>query len=85
VVRRAGTRSGQVGGREKERLGKNRNKTLVDLNKQDELAQTDRKHTYKYPEDKWGRWATPAGETDQGVADTKNLTINLQHIFMPIF
>jgi hypothetical protein len=34
---------------------------LVDLNKQNELAQTDRKHRYKYPGDKWGTWATPGG------------------------
>jgi hypothetical protein len=34
-------------------------KTLIGLNKQDKLAQTNRKHRYKYPGDKWGRWATP--------------------------
>ena len=51
-------------------------KLLVDLNKQDKLAHADRKRRYKYPGDKWGRWATPVrgvetstrtGETDQGV------------------
>jgi hypothetical protein len=38
---------------------------LVALNKQDKLAQTDRKSRYTYPEDKWGRWVTPGGGGDK--------------------
>ena len=39
--------------------------TAGKLDKQDELAQTDRKHKYKYPEDKCGRWATLGGGGDK--------------------
>ena len=39
--------------------------TLVSLTNKNKLAQTDRKHRYKYPENKWGRWATPRGGGDK--------------------
>jgi hypothetical protein len=72
VVRRAGTGSGQARVKNQE-VEKKRGweKTGADrtnvgkLDKQDELAQTVRKHRYKYPENKWGRWATPRGGGDK--------------------
>jgi hypothetical protein len=53
------------GGREKERLEKIRadRTNAGKLDKQDELTQTYRKRRYKYPEDNWGRWVTPGGDT----------------------
>lgn len=52
----------------------------VDLNKQDELAQTDRKHRYKYPgvsgEDGRVETSTRSGETDQGVTEGGQSGIN---------
>ena len=72
MVRRAGTGSGQARVKNQEdekkrgweKTGADRSNTGK-LDKQNELAQTDRKHRYKYPEDKWGRWATPGGGGDK--------------------
>jgi hypothetical protein len=73
--------SGQAGGlrirrarKEKlEKVGAETQKTLLDLNKQDKLAHTDRKHRYKYPGDKWGRWVTPGGGWRQAQGQVKQI------------
>ena len=72
MVRRAGTGSGQARVKNQDDEKKRGwEKTGADrtndgkLDKQDELAQTDSKHRYKYLEDKWGRWATPGGVGDK--------------------
>jgi hypothetical protein len=67
MVRQAGSESRVKTGRtsknrEKEKADA-RSNTLVDLTKQDELAQTDRKHRYKFPGD--GGWRQAQGQVKQ--------------------
>jgi hypothetical protein len=52
-----------------------RPKTLVDLTNKTNWQQTDRKRRYKYPDDKWGRWATPGGGWRQAQGQVKQFRV----------